>query len=242
MRNRFLFACGAALAASAAVIAPAIVASAHAVILVGTYHIAMGWQYEPSSGTVTYVGQPNAVQVFVDTATSSGDIGSPVSDLNADCTHPELQVTVSLAGKTSSPLCLQNQFDPDTGLGRRDEYDAVLTPTKVGDYTFRIFGTIHGTSIDKSITSGPSTFDTVGDQSSVEFPTAAPALSDVATKVDAVSNRVGAALSSAQSAAASASGAASAANRASILAIVGIVLALLLGGANLAVLLRRRRA
>ncbi|MBV8195930.1 MAG: hypothetical protein JOY80_10435 [Candidatus Dormibacteraeota bacterium] len=235
MRHRILLASGAVLAAAAAASAPAIVASAHAVILVGTYHVAMGWVYEPPSGTVTYVGQPNAVQVFVDTLTSSGDIGSPVSDLNGDCTHPDFQVTVSFGGTTSSPMCPQNTFDADTGLGRMDEYDAGLTPTKVGDYTFRIFGSIHGTAIDKSVTSSPMTFDTVGDQSSIEFPTAAPALSDVATKVDAVSGR-------AQSAAASANDAANVANRASILAIVGIVLAVLLGGANLTVLLRRRRS
>ena len=242
MRHRFLLLAGAATAASAAVFAPVLIASAHQVYVVGGYHVAIGWEYEPAGGTNTYVGQPNGVQVFVDTATASGDVGSPVGALNADCTKPDLQVTVTFAGTTSSPLCPQNTFDADTGLGRMDEYDAVLTPTKVGDYTFHIFGSIHGTAIDKTVTSGPSTFDTVGDQSSVEFPTAVPALSDVATKVDQVSNRVGGALSSAQNAAASANDAASAASRASILAIVAVVVAVVVGGLSLALAMRRRRS
>ena len=233
MRHRLLLLTGAATAAAAGIILSTAIASAHAVILNGGYHIAIGWLYEPPGSTVTYVGQPNGVQVFVDTATGSGDIGTPVSTLNADCTHPDLQVTVSFGGKTGSPLCPQNTFDADTGLGRMDEYDAVLTPTRVGDYTFHIFGKINGTVIDKSVTSGPMTFDTVGDQSAVEFPNAAPALGDVATKVDQVSNRV-------DSAASSASSAADSANRASVLAIIAIVVALVLGGANLAVTLRRR--
>jgi hypothetical protein len=240
VRHRLLLITGAVTAATAAALASAVIASAHAVILVGKYHVAMGWMYEPPQGTVTYVGQPNGVQVFVDTLTSSGDIGSPVSDLNADCTHPDFQVTVTFAGTTSSPLCPANTFDPDTGLGRMDEYDALLTPTKVGDYTFHIFGSIHGVAIDKTVTSGPSTFDTVGDPSAVEFPTAAPALSDVATKVDQVSSRVGAALATAQNGAASANDAANSANRASLLAIVAVVIAVLLSAANLALALRRR--
>ncbi|MBV9100324.1 MAG: hypothetical protein JO198_04685 [Candidatus Dormibacteraeota bacterium] len=225
----------AAAAAACAIGLLPVVASAHAVITVGGYHVAIGWQYEPPGGSSTYVGQPNGVQVFIDTLTATGDIGSPVGDLNSDCSHPDFQVTVTFDGKTSSPLCPMPTFDPDTASGRMDEYDAVLTPTKVGDYTFRIFGSIHGTAIDKSATSGPSTFDTVADQSAVDFPTAAPALGDVAAKVDQVGNR-------AADAAASAASAADTANRASTIAIIAVIVAALLGAANLAVVLRRRRS
>jgi hypothetical protein len=241
MHHRPLLVMGAMTAASVAVLAPIHNASAHAVIIAGTYHVAMGWEFEPAGGTVTYVGQPNGVQVFVDTLTRSGAIGSPVSNLNSDCSRPDFQVTVTFAGTTSSPLCPRPTFDSDTGLGRPDEYDAVLTPTKVGDYAFHIFGSIHGVAIDKTVTSGPSTFDTVGDQSAVDFPTAAPALSDVATKVDQVGNRASDALASAQNAVTAANDAASAANRASVLAVVAIVVAALLSVANLALAARRRR-
>jgi hypothetical protein len=226
VHRRFLLFLEAATAAVAAALAPVAIASAHVVYKVGTYYIAMGWEYEPSGGTVTYVGQPNGIQVFVDTQSSSGDIGSPVSDLNADCTKPDFQVTVTYAGKTSSPQCPSLAYDPDTGLGRRDEYDAVMTPTKVGDYTFHIVGTIHGVHIDKTSTSSDKTFDSVGDQSQVEFPASAPALSDVAAKVNSVSSR--------------ADDATNAANRAFAVGIAAVIVALVLGTATLVVSLRRR--
>ena len=225
MHRRLLLLAGAAIGVAAALSAT-VLASAHAVIKPGSYYVAIGWQYEPSGGTVTYVDAPNAVQVFVDTQSPTGDIGSPVGDLNSDCTHPDFQVTVTYAGKTSSPLCPMPTFDADTGLGRMDEYDAPLTPTRVGDYTFHITGSIHGTPIDKSVTSGPSTFDSVGDQSAIEFPVAAPGLSDVATQVDQVSAR--------------AQTASNDAGRGTALGIVAIVIAAVLGGGALALSLRRR--
>lgn len=230
MRVRILVASSGLLAAMAALALPTAV-SAHAVIPAGNFHVALGWSFEPSSGTATWVDYPNAVQVFVDTATPAGGIGTPVSDLNADCSKPDLQVTVTFGSTTSSPLCPVPVFDPDTGLGRPDEYDAAITPTRVGTYTFHITGSIHGTPIDKSVTSGPSTFDNVGDQSAVQFPTAAPALSAIASKLDALASRDTTAAGSASDAA----------NRASILAIFAIVLAVLAGAANVAVMLRRRR-
>ena len=39
-----------------------------------------------------------------------------------------------------------------------------------GDYSFHIFGTINGDSIDETFTSGPQTFDTVEDAATYQFP------------------------------------------------------------------------
>ena len=225
MHRRFLLLAGAAIGAAAAALAGPVLASAHAVFTAGQYRLAVGWENEVSGGTIAYVGEPNAVQLFVDTATPSGDIGNPVSDLNSDCTKPDLQVTVTFGGKTSSPQCLQPAYDPDTGLGRMDEYDATMTPTKVGDYTFRVFGTVHGTQVDKTVKSGSTTFATVADQSSVQFPVSAPALGDVATKVDQVDTR-------AQNAANSATGA-------TVIAIVGLVVAVVAIAGSVIVVRRR---
>ncbi|MDE3193752.1 MAG: hypothetical protein KGN00_08720 [Chloroflexota bacterium] len=221
----------AALALALAALSPA-TASAHEISKAGVYRIAIGWLYEPPTGSVTYVGEPNAVQIFVDKPTAGNEIGDPVGDLNKDCDHPDLQVTVTFGGATSRPLCPQPAYDPDTGLGRQDEYDAAITPTAAGDYTFHLFGTIHGEKVDHTVKSGPDTFDAVGDASAVEFPTAAPALGDVAAKVDRVGARAGDAASAAQAAA-------DAANRATILAIVGAVLAVVAGIVSVAALRRR---
>ena len=115
-----------------------------------------------------------------------------------------------------------------------DEYDVVLTPTWVGDYKFRIFGSIHGTAIDQTVTSGPTTFDSVGDQNSTEFPAPVPALSDLSTKLDQVNARATDARTAATSASSSASGA-------STLAIVALIVALLLSTASFVVALRRQK-
>src|SRR5579859_3352457 len=124
---------GSVVGATVLVLATSVGASAHEISKAGPYRIAIGWLFEPPSGTVTYVGEPNAVQIFVDKPTATDQIGDPVGDLNKDCDHPDIQVTVTFGSATSKPLCPQPAYDPDTGLGRQDEYDATLTPTRAGD-------------------------------------------------------------------------------------------------------------
>lgn len=216
------------------------VASAHYVFTAGKYRIAIGWQNEPSSGTDTYVGAQNAIQVFVDVGSATDPRGTPVSTLNQDCTHPDFQVTVTVGTITSSPFCPAAVYDHDTGNGRLDEYDYPLIPTVIGAYTFHIFGSVNGTAIDQRITSGPTTFDSIADSSSVEFPVAVPAVDQVATKVDAVNQRAAAALASAQAAAGAAAEARSSASSAVVVAVIALVVAVLLGSANLVFGLRRR--
>jgi hypothetical protein len=217
------------------------VASAHYVFTAGKYRVAIGWQFEPAFGTDTYVGAQNAIQVFVDIASADNPKGTPVSTLNADCSHPDFQVTVTVGTTTSSPFCPAPAYDGDTGNGRLDEYDYPLIPTVVGAYTFHVFGSINGTPIDQTVTSGPTTFDSIADSSAVEFPVAVPATAAIATKVDAVGQRAGDALASAQSAATTAGNAKSSATSATILAIIAIVVAVLLSAVNLAIGMRRRR-
>jgi hypothetical protein len=220
------------------------VASAHYVFTAGKYRVAIGWQFEPAFGTDTYVGEQNAIQVFVDIASADNPKGTPVSTLNADCSHPDFQVTVTVGTSTSSPFCPAPAYDGDTGNGRLDEYDYPLIPTVVGTYTFHIFGSINGTPIDQTVKSGPTTFDSIADTSAVEFPVAVPATAAIATKVDAVGQRAGDALTSAQSAATTAGDAKSSASTAIVLAIIAIVVALILNTASVALLatgMRRRK-
>jgi hypothetical protein len=216
------------------------VASAHYVFTAGRYRLAIGWQFEPASGSDTYVDAPNAIQVFIDVASLDNPHGTPVSTLNGDCTHPDFQVTVTVGSTTSSPFCPSPVHDPDTGNGRLDEYDYPLIPTVVGSYTFHVFGTINGTPFDQKITSGPTTFDSIADSSSAEFPVPVPAVAAISTKVDAVNQRASSALNGARSAATTAAGAKTDASGASNLAIIAIVVAVLLSALNLAIGVRRR--
>jgi hypothetical protein len=217
-----------------------VVASAHYVFTAGKYRIAIGWQFEPAGGTDTYVGAPNAIQVFIDVPSASNPIGTPASTLNEDCTHPDFQVTVTVGTTTSSPYCPVPLYDSDTGNGRLDEYDYAVIPTVVGSYTFHIFGIISGVPIDQKVTSGPTTFDSIADSSAVDFPVVLPAAAAVAIKVETVGQRAASALASAQSASTAAGDAKASAAGATTLAIVAIGVAVLLSAVNVAIGLRRR--
>jgi hypothetical protein len=221
----------AAAITAVALAATGITASAHKVFSAGSYRIAIGWSDEPASGTVTYIDQPNAIQVFVDQL--AGSAQTPVSDLNQDCTKPDIQVTVTFASVTSSPLCPAPAYDPDSARGRQDEYDAPLTPTRVGNYTFHIYGSIHGTAVDQTISSGPDTFDSVGEQpASAQFPVAVPAIGDLSTRIDQIDAR----------AAQAASSASSAGGPAIVLSVIALIVAVAGSGGALAMAMRRRNA
>ena len=210
--------CSAAVGGALALLS-VLAVSAHVVTQFGTYTVAIGWLHEP-----TYAGEANAVQVLVKDSSAN-----PVNDLNAG----DLKVQVAEGSTTSDPLALDPTFDPDTGLGTPGEYDAAIIPTVPGDYTFHLTGSIHGTPVDKSFTSGPMTFDTAKEPTAIQFPVHVPSAGNLSTALTRTSARV----DTAQSSASSASGTATAAL---IIAIVGAVLAVGLGGTGLALGMRRR--
>ncbi len=197
----------------------------HRTVGQGAYTMTVGWSGEP-----TYTGGRNAVQLFVKDAQ-----GGAVTDLGAD----SLKVQVVYQGQTSDVLALEPAFGAT--FGTPGEYDAALQPTRPGDYTFHFTGTIHGTGIDKSFTSSPKTFNTVRDDTSIEFPVKDPGRGDLSTAVQRLGTRVAplpARITAAQSTAQSAG---DAGNRATVIAVIALVLAVLAGG-GLGVLLRVRGA
>ena len=218
------------------------IAQGHVLKTFGSYSVALGWKVEP-----TYVGVTNAVQVIVKDAKGNG-----VSDIP----DGDLAVVVSVGGQTSASLPLNNAFDSDTGLGIEGDYEASLTPTIPGDYTFHLTGTIHGMSVDETATSSESTFDSVVDSSSVDFPTKLPSISDLATRVDRIEARASAApgATAGPDAASIAQGAKSAADAANAAAVaaqssastalqIGILvgaIGIVIGAAALVIALRRR--
>jgi hypothetical protein len=130
-------------------------ASAHVEIDVGEgqYVMEVGFRDEPA-----YLGQPNALTLSVERYATGGT--EPVNDLAAT-----LSAEVSKDGQTMSlPLV-------PVGEG---EYEAAFVPTATGDYTFRISGTIGEATVDESVTSGPTTFNSVEPLSAIEFPRPRP--------------------------------------------------------------------
>jgi hypothetical protein len=151
---------------------------AHVLKDFGTYSVALGWSVEP-----TYVGQVNAIQVVV-----KDKQGKAVTDL-AD---GDLKVVVGIGGQQSPALSLVNKFDADTGLGIAGDYEAPLTPTTPGDYTFHLTGSIHGQTVDETATSSDSTFDSAVEATDIEFPNKLPSLTEITTSLDRINARLSA--------------------------------------------------
>jgi hypothetical protein len=193
-------------------------ASAHEQRQVGAYQLTVGWAHEP-----TYTGVENAVQLFIKDAK-----GNPIDDLGDP---PTLKVQVINGSQTSDPLDLKASFDPDTGLGMHGEFDAAIVPTVPGDYTFHFTGSINGQSIDQKFTSSDKTFDTVKDPTEVQFPAKVPSNGQLAQSVSRLDSRATTAAKNAKDSA----------DTAKTLAIVGIAVGVVLGGAGLIVALRSRR-
>jgi hypothetical protein len=195
-----------------------ITASAHEHRMVGNgaYLMRVGWNAEP-----TYTGVRNAVQLFL-----SDPQGHAVTDLGNS-----LQVQVLFQGQRTDQLALQPAFGAT--YGTPGEYDAPLIPTRPGDYTFHFTGTVHGTPVDESFTSSPTTFDSVKDDTSIEFPVRDPSRGELTTRLDRVSAREQALPGSIEAAATSARRAGDSATRATVLGAIGVCLALLLGVAGL---------
>ena len=152
-------------------------ALAHEARTVGAYHVLVGWGAEPA-----YAGQQNSVQLILSTTA-----GKSVTDLG-----DSLKVEVIYQNQTTT-LSLEPTFDPDTGLGTPGDYRAWFFPTAPGDYTFHFTGTIGSQAVDERFTSGPTTFDPVGDPTQVEFPIKNPTLTELATAVQRQNPRIDAA-------------------------------------------------
>ena len=233
-----------AAASGAAVLALALsgIASAHVVKQFGPYSIALGWLSEP-----TYVGEQNAIVAIVTDAK-----GAPVNDLGSG----DLTVTVSAGGQTTAALPLDPSYDPDTGLGTPGEYFADLIPTLPGDYTFHLAGKVHDTAVDEVATSSDTTFNSVEDPATIQFPVKVPTTVEISTKLDKMDPRVQSAADAASAAAdsvksatdvagAAQAAAADASSQASQALIVGGLvggLGVVLGLAGIALALRARKA
>jgi hypothetical protein len=200
---------------------PALAAQAHVPEQTGPFDYEIGFGTEPA-----YTGQPNSVQLLLNKS------GKPVLDMT-----DQLKVTVTYQGQ-STDLAFEPNFEPG-GDGIQGDYRAWFMPTQAGKYTFHLTGTLDGTTFNVTVASGPTTFSSVSDLSSIAFPAVnAPTNEELATKIDQEATRSQDAVTAAQSAADSAN---DAAKTAKTVGIIGIVL----GGAGIViaiVALTRKRA
>jgi hypothetical protein len=130
----------------------------------GQYIMEVGFRDEPA-----FLGQPNAIFIHVEEYATGGT--EPVDGLAASLTAEVLK-----DGQTFSP--------PLVPMGE-GVYEAAFVPTETGDYTFRISGAIGEATVDESVTSGPTTFNSVEPLSTIEFPVPRPDLVQVQAAVSA---------------------------------------------------------
>jgi hypothetical protein len=214
------------VAACALAVAPAAAALAHGHARQGDLEMEIGFGTEPA-----YTGQPNSAQLIL----AHG--GKPVIDLKPG----DLTVEVTFGGETSDPIDLEPDFffeDGTLDFGEPGDYRGWFTPTQPGKYTFHFTGSVEGEKIDQTMTSGPTTFSSVQDIASTEFPAVnAPSNDALATRIEQESSRSADGLAAAQEAATSAEDAASTAK---IVAYVGVAVGVLGSIAAIAALSRRR--
>ena len=198
---------------AAGVVIPAVAASAHAEWEQGPYDFAMGFGTEPA-----YVGFPNSVEVIIHLKKGLKGVDTAADTLNA---------TVAYGSAQPHPVTLEGNFDEDSG-GSPGDYRGAFVPTQAGKYTMRLFGKVGNTKVDKTFSSSPTTFASVVDPSTIEYPTKIPTATELNAKVDRELPRIQAQATSAAN---------DAASSAKTLAVVGIVvgvLALVVGGVALA--------
>jgi len=178
-------------------------AAAHEARTVGHIEMEVGWGTEPA-----YAGETNSVQVLLN------HDGQPVTDLG-----DRLKVEVSFGDKTQE-FPLEPFFDAEENFGTPGDYRAWLIPTRSGTYSFHLTGTVDGTRMNETFTSGPKTFDDVTDPQSVQFPEQDPSTGELAARIEREVPRINDAIDQAN---ASAQNASDDASTAMSFAIVGLV-------------------
>jgi hypothetical protein len=149
--HRVLSALGAAAVFAGSFSVVSSFAAAHENRTVGPYALEVGWSLEPA-----YVNAANAVFVEVVDAHSN----APIEHLDKS-----IQVEVVVGGAAA-----RRTFDLQPIPQESGHYQAPFIPTAVGDYTFRVFGTIGSTRIDERFESSPGRFDPVTSDTSLQFP------------------------------------------------------------------------
>lgn len=152
---------------------------------VGDYAIDFGWQAEPA-----YVGYPNGPEVTISLH------GAPPSE--GASTDPHDEAANPLEG-VEVDLSVEVTFGPATrtmpltlSYGTFDHYAATLIPTRPGDYTFRVFGTIGDVAVDEVFTSSAGEFSTVEPAGDVTFPDELPSLAELLERLAALEARIAA--------------------------------------------------
>jgi hypothetical protein len=132
---------------------------------VGPYTFVVGWLNEPA-----YVNLLNSLDLTVTETTGAKAVEGLDKTLKAD---------VTFGGSTTpQPLTIAARF------GLPGKYSGHVMPTKVGDYTFHITGTVGTMNIDEKFESGPGRFGSIESTDPLEYPLKVTSNADLAARLD----------------------------------------------------------
>jgi hypothetical protein len=133
---------------------------AHEHRIVGEYEVVVGFLNEPAVSN-----ELNGLdfRVSMPMADATPDAEGNVETAPVEGLETTLQAEV-IFGDQRMPLILSQVWQTP------GSYQSFFIPTRPGDYSFHIWGTINGTEFDETFTAGPETFSTVIDRTTLEFP------------------------------------------------------------------------
>ena len=175
-------------------------ASAHERRNVGPFSFVVGWVNEPA-----LLNQPNSVDLRITRTADSQPVVGAEKTLKVEIQADGQKLAADLTPRFNTP----------------GAYNANITPTKTGSFTFVFTGTIDGTAINETFKAGQGTFGLIEEPKA--FPQALPAVQDVARQVDALKEGVGSASSSSDS------------SDSNSTALIVAIVSLIVGGSGLAV-------
>jgi hypothetical protein len=159
----------AAMAALAVVVSSfalnANVALGHERRTVGQYTFVVGWINEPS-----YVNLLNSLDLTVTETNGAKPVEGLDKTLKADLTYG--------GSSQAQPLTITARF------GAPGKYNGWVMPTKVGDYTFHITGTVGTMNVDEKFESGPNRFGSIESTDPLQYPTKLVSNNDLAARLD----------------------------------------------------------
>lgn len=189
------------------ILLPAAPAAAHETRVVGDIVMTVGFATEPA-----FAGEPNEAEVSLSERRSEDPIVEGV----------DLEVEV-IFGEESMAMEMEPGFVVGV-FGEPGSYSASFVPSRAGDYTFRIFGTVGDQEIDESFTSGEETFSAPRDPAEAAFPAQDPSNAELADRLERETARV------ADAAESESSGARTLAIIALVVGAIGLIAGLTLGG------------
>jgi hypothetical protein len=138
---------------------------------VGQYTFVVGWINEPA-----YVNLMNSLDLTVTETTGAKAVEGLDKTLKADVTFG--------GSSTAQPLALAARF------GLPGKYSGYVLPTKVGDYTFHITGTVGTMNIDEKFESGPGRFGAIESTDPLQYPQKVVSNADLAARLDSIQTLV----------------------------------------------------